>query len=287
MSTKSNFGYLTYQKMLDYIEQGKIDSYDMVFCYDTREWYVVSPDNKPFSVRSRIYVFSSTDEANEKLNSQTDTYEGQIVAVKTMDSVAAYIVAKNSDEKFYIAALASYDGCVDYNSLGNRPIINLIGTISNPVNIADLDTGIYDIKGQYTVDSNIESTIYLSANSNLFMVTREDSLVNIKHITSKEVTDYTITESSIEKTKTVTDKFLDNCGFVTEDYVDKKIIALQASIEQDVRRYMDEYAIQLIEELVTQTIDASIDDKIDKKINDKITPVTSDAIHELFKSSDV
>ena len=282
MSTKSNFGYLHYQQMLDYIGLGKIDAYDMVFCYDTREWYVISPDNEPFSVRSRIYVFSSADEANEKLNQQTDTYEGQIVAIKTETHVTAYIVAKNAEGLFYISPLSTIDGSVDYNSLGNRPITNLIGTMSSPINAVDLDTGIYAIKGQFTIDSNLESTIYLSANSNLLMVTHEDSFTHIKYITSKDVTDYVLTESSIEKHKIVTDKFLDENGFATQEYVDKKVAALQASIEEDVKRYMDEYAVQLIEEMVTEQINASLDEKIDARIDAKITPMSSEAIHELF-----
>lgn len=208
MSTKSRFGYLSYKKMLTYINEGKLDAYDMVFGEDTHEFYVISPDLVPCSIRSRVYVFNSVKEANEQLNKQSTTYEGQIVAIKQEASITAYIVAKDTSGAFYATTLASYDGAVDYNSLGNRPIANLIGTISNPINIVDLDTGIYAIKGQYTIDSNLESTTYLSANTNLFMVTKEDSITHVKIITSNEITDYVIDESSINKTKIVTEQYL-------------------------------------------------------------------------------
>lgn len=282
MSTKSNFGYLHYQQMLDYIAVGKIDAYDMVFCHDTREWYVVSPDNEPISVRSRIYVFSSTDEANEKLNQQTDTYEGQIVAIKSETTVTAYIVAKNEAGQFFISPLSTLTGGIDYNSLGNRPIINLIGTIDKPINVVDLDTGIYAIKGQYTIDSRFESTIYLSANSNLFMVTNEDSLILVKYITSSEITDYKITESSMEKSKIVTSQYLSELGYATTGYVDDKFNALNSFIEESVRAYMNEHAEQFIENKVIEQVNVTLDDAIDAKINEKITTVSSDAIHGLF-----
>lgn len=284
MSTKSNFGYLHYQQMLEYISVGKIDAYDMVFCYDTHEWFVISPNNEPHSVRSRVYVFSSIEEANEKLNEQTDTYEGQIVAVKTSTAIAAYIVAKNADGMFYISTLANYDGNIDYNGLGNRPITNLIGTISNPINIVDLDTGIYAIKGQYTIDSKLESTTYLSANTNLFMVTKEDSVTYVKIITSNEITDYVIDESSINKTKIVTEQYLNESGFATHEYVDKKMTALQSIIQEEVAKYLDEYAEQLIEEKVTEQLNESLNEKIDARIDERIIPVSSEAIKDLFSN---
>ena len=99
------YAYLDYSDISTRIENGEIDQYDVVFTKDTHEQYLIKDDLSLLNIKSRIYCFDSIISAKEKLNSNTDTYEGQIVAIADNDSGVyhGYIVNKSNDE--YIICL--------------------------------------------------------------------------------------------------------------------------------------------------------------------------------------
>ena len=74
MESRAKYAYLSYDGMISKIADGTLDGYDIVYCSDTHENYVISPELQPLSVRSRVYVFDSVEEANTQLNINTDTY---------------------------------------------------------------------------------------------------------------------------------------------------------------------------------------------------------------------
>lgn len=250
---RARIGYLaSYDAMLNKIADGKLDSYDVVFISDTKECYVISPELKPWAVNSKVYVFSDVDSAVASLNQSSDSYVGQIVSIYTDETYKAYIVNQD-DTGFYVTALQDSTDVIDYDSLGNRPIINLTGTVESPVMVEDLEDGIYAIKGQYQISTLLE-TIYLSANKNLLIVEHADGITYIKKITSNEITNFTITSEEIQISHCVTTTYLEEQGYATTTYVDEKIAALNFITKEEAKTY--------IEELLASTLDELLDIKL-------------------------
>ena len=204
---RSNLAYINENEILEKIANGVINVHDVVYTKDTHVIYIISPDLKPIEIRARVYAFDSVAEAETALNSATDTYVGQIVSILYGEAYTAYIVNKNYKNEYYVAPLSSDNGQVDYNTLGNRPITNLIGTLDEPILIETLYNGIYSVKGQYKISNQFE-TIYLSATNNLFIVERTTDVTYIKKITSSEIIDYTITSEGIQISQIATTAYI-------------------------------------------------------------------------------
>ena len=271
MESRAKYAYLSYDGMISKIADGTLDGYDIVYCNDTHENYVISPELQPLSVRSRVYVFDSVEEANTKLNINTDTYVGQIVSVIVEDKCKGYIVNKDALGNYYVDKLTIDD--IDYNTLGNRPIVNLVGTLDETIVVDELNSGIYSIKGQYKI-SNLIETIYLSASSVIAMVEKDEDVIHIKHITTDQITDFFISDNSVTSHEYITDQYLKDNNYVTADYVDNKIAALEQSINEDIEKY--------ISDIVDKQFSSMLDEKIDAKIDEKIQPVDNSKVQSLF-----
>ena len=271
MNTRAKWAYLSYDSMIAKIQSGELDAYDVCYCHTTKENYVISPELEPWAVRSKIYVFNSVEEANTQLNINTDTYVGQIVSVIVEDKCKGYIVNKDALGNYYVDKMTIDD--IDYNTLGNRPIVNLIGDLDDPIIIDKLDTGIYNVKGQYKI-SNLIETIYLSASSVLIMVEKDGSVTHIKHITADKIADFFISDNSVTSHEYITDQYLKDNNYATTDYVDNKIAALEQSINEDIEKY--------ISDIVDKQFSSMLDEKIDAKINEKIQPVDNSQVQSLF-----
>ena len=271
MNTRAKWAYLSYDSMIAKIQSGELDAYDVCYCHTTKENYVISPELEPWAVRSKIYVFNSVEEANTQLNINTDTYVGQIVSVIVEDKCKGYIVNKDALGNYYVDKMTIDD--IDYNTLGNRPIVNLIGDLDDPIIIDKLDTGIYNVKGQYKI-SNLIETIYLSASSVLIIVEKDRSVTHIKHITTDKIADFFISDNSVTSHEYITDQYLKDNNYATTDYVDNKISALEQSINEDIEKY--------ISDIVDKQFSSMLDEKIDAKINEKIQPVDNSQVQSLF-----
>lgn len=271
MNTRAKWAYLSYDSIQTKIDEGVLDAYDIIYTKDSHENVIISPDLEIWSVRSRIYVFNSVEEANTQLNINTDTYIGQIVSVIVEDKCKGYIVNKDALGNYYVDKLTIDD--IDYNTLGNRPIINLIGDFDNPIIIDKLDAGIYNVKGQYKI-SNLIETIYLSASSVLIMVEKDENDIHIKYITTDKIADFFISDNSVTSHEYITDQYLKDNNYATTDYVDNKIAALEQSINEDIEKY--------IADIVDKQFSSMLDEKIDAKINEKIQPVDNSQVQSLF-----
>lgn len=271
MIGRAKNGYMRYASIEAKIQSGEIDAYDTIYTTDTHETYVISPELEPWAVHSRVYVFDSVEEANTQLNENADTYVGQIVSIIVDDKCKGYIVNRDSGGNFYVDKLTIDD--IDYNTLGNRPIVNLIGTLDEPIIVDELDGGIYNIKGQYKI-SNLIETIYLSASSVIAMVEKDGDITHIKHITTDQITDFFISDNSVTSHEYVTDQYLKDNNYATTDYVDNKIAALEQSINEDIEKY--------ISDIVDKQFSSMLDEKIDAKIDEKIQPVDNAQVQSLF-----
>ena len=272
VDSRTKFVYLSYDDITTGIENGVLDEFDMCITKDTHEIYVVREDLTPFAIKSKVYIFDSVEEANTQLNANTDTYIGQIVAVLCNDTYRGYIV-NSIDSQFTVTPLWENPEQIDYNTLGNRPIVNLTGTLDDPIVVSELYNGIYNIKGQYKI-SNLIETIYLSASSVLIMVEKDGSVTHIKHITTDKIADFFISDNSVTSHEYITDQYLKDNNYATTDYVDNKIAALEQSINEDIEKY--------IADIVDKQFSSMLDEKIDAKIDEKIQPVDNAQVQSLF-----
>lgn len=275
MNERAKWAYLNYSSIQSKIDDGTLDSYDVIYTKDTHENYVISPDLEPWAVRSRIYVFNSEDEANTQLNINTDTYVGQIVSIIKGEVCKGYIVNKNQDDTYYVEQISPDN--IDYNNLGNRPIENLVGTLDIPITIDNLDTGMYKVKGQYKISAT-DITTYLSADGDLFIVELSTTEKFIKRFTKDTIQDYVISDSSIEKKTYVTDKYLTDNGYSTTAYVDSKLAAFEETIRQDIQTYVE----QTVEQVIEQKVDEIIDERLDAKLDERIKGSTDEEVQNFF-----
>ena len=276
MESRAKYAYLSYDGMISKIADGTLDGYDIVYCNETHEIYVISPELQPLSVRSRVYVFNSVEEANTQLNINTDTYIGQIVSIIVEDKCKGYIVNKNREGSFCVEALTADN--IDYNTLGNRPVENLVGTLDEPIIITELNSGIYKIKGQYKISDDY-GTVFLSSDGDLFLIEKTNTENRIKRITKDTIQDFIVSDSDIVKRTYITDEYLTSCGYTTTEYVDSKVLALEESIRADIEAYVE----QTVEDIITQKVDAIIDEKLDVKLDERIQETTNEEIEEFFK----
>ncbi len=276
MNNRAKWAYLPYDSIQQKIDEGVLDSYDVIYTSDSHENIVITPDLQLWSVRSKVYVFSSVDDANTQLNLNTDTYIGQIVSILNDDKCKGYIVNKDINGNYFVDALTVDD--IDYNTLGNRPIENLVGTLDNPVFIDILSPGTYKIKGQYYISARDTTTTYLSADGDLFLIEITDKGKCIKRFTKDEIYDYVITDTDIVKNIYITDEYLRDNNYTTTDYVDNKVAALETSIKADIEAYVE----STVEDVITQKVDEIIDDRLDVKLDERIQETSDEEVQSLF-----
>ena len=275
MNTRAKWAYLSYNSMLIKIQDGTLDAYDVVYCPDTRENYVISPDLEPWAVKSKVYVFNSIEEAYTTLNSNSDTYAGQIVSILTNETYKGYIVNEEENGSHSVAPLSNDN--IDYNNLGNRPIENMTGTLDNLIIINDLNSGYYKIKGQYKIFEDDE-TNYLSVDGDLFLIGTSNDNKYIKRITTDSIYDFVIKDDDVVKKTYITDDYLNDCGYSTTEYVDKKITALEEAIKDDIESYIE----ATVEAIVTEKVETIIDEQLDIKLDEKVQGIKNEEVENLF-----
>lgn len=275
---RAKFGYLTYNDMLQKITDEVLDQHDIIFTKDTKETYIISSDLEPIALRSKVYVYNSKEDAIEAINNNTDTYVGQIVSILEGDTYRGYIVNKNSKlrtNSYTVSPLTDISS-IDYNTLGNKPIINKVGQSNNPIIISTLENGIYSISGHFKIASN-DVTTHLNPNATIFIVGHNDENISIKKIATKEIIDYTINDDlSTVINQYITSDYLKYNGYVTTSYVDEKLIALDFVAKEDMNTY--------VEELVLSVLDEKLIPVIDERIDKKILGATDEQIKLLFKN---
>ena len=270
------FGYLYYDEIPTRIENGDIDVNDIIFTRDTHETLIISEDLSLVPMKSKVYVFDSVADANTALNTNTDTYKGQIVSILNGDKYSAYIVNQDPNDVYFATALSVEN--IDYNTLGNRPIENLVGTLDSPIMISNLDTGMYKVKGQYKISST-DITTYLSTDGDLFIIEVSATEKFIKRFTKDTIQDYVISDSGVEKKVYVTDKYLIDNGYSTTAYVDSKFTAFEETIRQDIQTYVE----QTVEQVIEQKVDEIIDERLDAKLDERIKGSTDEEVKDFFK----
>lgn len=258
------YAYLDYSDISTRIKNGEIDQYDVVFTKDTHEQYLIKDDLSLLNIKSRIYCFDSIISAKEKLNSNTDTYEGQIVAIADNDSGVyhGYIVNKSNDE-YIITSLTDNGNKIDYDSLVHRPIINKTGSLANPLTIGELDNGLYSVSGEYRIFLEYP-TIFSSSINHLFVVEKENDKIYVKDVQAKKTVIYVLSNGQVSIEDVITSNYLTENQYITETDFDAKIKALDFV----TRNKISDYVKQITTEYLEQNLDSKIDEKINSLIAD-------------------
>lgn len=271
------YAYLNYADISKRIENGDIDEYDVIFTKDTHEQYLIKDDLSLLNIKSRIYCFNSIESAKESLNSNSDTYEGQIVAIADNDLGVyhGYIVNK-VDEEYTVTSLSDSGTSIDYNSLAHRPVINKTGTLANPLVIGNLDNGLYSVSGEYKLFDEYP-TIFSSSINHLFLVEKSETKSYVKDISAKEMITYTLSDGEVSKSELLTQQYLENNHYITENDFDAKL----ATLDYITKAEASEYVRQITTEYLNENLGNIIDTKIDEKISTLVVDDTE--IEKLFK----
>lgn len=269
LNQQAVLGFLNRDEIQDRLDSGELTSYSVVFTKDTLETVVVDENKELIDIKSRVFVFDSVMEALEKLNASSSTYEGQLVAIRVDDTYRGHIVNK-SESGFYVTDLCNNPKTVNYDTLNNIPIRNLQSDPANPIILSDLDDGTYKITGIFVCPDGkkVKSIV-----GNLVTIQTIEWLEEkrIKRIGDSNIFDYAITASGVETYEYVTDKYLEENGYITSDGVDKKIEALHLVTKEDMQKYVYETCMLLVDHL------------IDEKIPEHIKEASEDEIEDLFE----
>lgn len=273
-SSRAKFSLVKFDDIEHLINDGKLDANDIIYTKDTHENILIGSDLSINPVRSKIYRFLDVTTAESALNSATDSYEGQIVAILTNGAYTAYIVNKNTGGSFYVSRLSEDAKTLNYDTLGNRPIDNLDGTLDHPITISNLTTGIYKVRGQYKICPS-DFTTYISGNDHIFLVKHGDAEISIRKITATDMFNYVVTDDSITSQSEIPTKdWIEKQGYATRSYVDEQIAALNFVTRDEISDY--------VKNVISTTLDSMIDARIETKLNETLNEVEDSDINNLF-----
>lgn len=279
----SKFIYANYDEIQDGIHNGNIDVNDILYTKDTHENVIVSSDYTIYPVQCRVYRFNDTESANEALNNRTDTYAGQIVAVLgPKGNYSAYIVNKRSTGKFAVDPLNINDSnvIIDYDLLGNRPIINLTGDAFNPIVLEEQDDGIYKVHGSYKISDTLETTFY-GGDCYMFLIEhqQENGDTLIKRIGVGDITDYTISGDTVTTSIVPTTQWMEEQGYATEDYVYNLINNMNLITRDEINQYV----IEVINNNVTAMVQEAVTKEFDERFQAATEREALDVFVKVFK----
>ena len=93
------------------------------------------------------------------------------------------------DMPFFSGGGGGGGGTTDYDALSNKPVVNLSG---NPVVIAELATGVYNIDGTWAMTS--DDTPKATLRDDLFYVSNENGETKLTWITAGKIETFSVPE---------------------------------------------------------------------------------------------
>ena len=155
---RSRLGYLAYADIQDRLDNGLLDQYDVVLVKDRDTAAYIAPDGTIHDITARMNAYMSEATAVRALNASPYTYVGMPVAIWYEGSYKLYIVDGEPNNWAVLPAWGNPTN-FSYNELVDVPVINKVGTISDPVILSELTDGMYAVVGvtRVTRDSSIVS----------------------------------------------------------------------------------------------------------------------------------
>ena len=233
--------YVDYDKIQPLIDAKKLDAYDIVFSKDRNAFYIIGENLDIKPVKSRLDVYDDLSQALITVNSNSDTYVGQIVLVFTQDDgYKPYVVNKDvNDNSYYLIAVNSGHvvGIVKYDDVENVPIQNIVG--ATEIILSDLPDGNYAITGNYRINKN-DPTHRMTSRKILYYIETDNNNPTQKFITEingKNIKFYTCTDLT----------------FSEDQYV------LLSELNEQVSSYLDDNLDRYVENCVNENV-ASTED---------------------------
>lgn len=263
-SNHSKFVYTNKDTIQDGIANGTVDINDILYIKDTHENVLITENYEIVPVQCRVYRFNDVESAETILNQRTDTYAGQVIAILgSRGNYSAYMVNKRNTGKYGVDPIDTSDpnSIINYDSLGNRPIVNLKGEQFEPIVLDEQRDGIYKVDGTFKISQYVETT-FVGGTSYLFLVEHQDNgITMIKRVSANGILDYIINSNDKTVTTSVvpTTDWLKQQGYVTEGYVYDLLttmgIITKSEIEEYVADVINNNVTVLVQNIVSQEFD--------------------------------
>lgn len=199
---------------------------------------------------NRTFITVDTIEQRDNLD-QNKLINGRMVRVNDVGGAPAYYVWNAADKVW------------DRADDKDQGIPEVIGTTENPIILSELEPGLYRVIGTYKISPTYEM-ITLTGIHHLAFISEDDE-PNIKVITDSDITDYMVSgEDVIFVSAYATQKYVAD-HYVTKEYVDNKIAAIEAQISEIISEFDDKVL-------------AIVDERLDEALND----VPEEFINSLF-----
>lgn len=243
LDTKQNFGwYFVGMKNGKILPIGAVDlkTCTLVSTYEQGSVEHAGPETnytRPFTesdmeILSRSFITLDTLEQRDNLD-QTKLIDGKMIRVNDVDGTPEYYIWN------------AYTKQWELTTFGDT-ITRLVGTYTNPIILSELESDTYVIYGEYKISPN-DSTTRIATYDILAVVNREEERSYIKIIDDKSIFDYIVEEDDVVLfTQYATTAYIETT-YATYDYVDSKIEALEAYIDE-VLRVLDERIREIAQE---------------------------------------
>lgn len=210
------------------------------------------------------YDMSLTEEDQSHIIEEVKKSIGLDQYVKTSDMTTLLDnIIGNLEDK---STVVDYINSLSYNTLSDKPIINMIGSLNAPVYITSLEDGIYKIKGQFIIGGS-NTTVNSSPEDTFFLVSHDPDIQNKMTITKIQGGSITL-------------YFLESDGtFRTDRYITEEWVKAQNFMSANSAK---EYITQAIQETVSDVIDQTLDEKLDSALDKKLGGISTEELNNIF-----
>lgn len=210
------------------------------------------------------YDMSLTEEDQSHIIEEVKKSIGLDQYVKTSDMTTLLDnIIGNLEDK---STVVDYINSLSYNTLSDKPIVNMIGSLNAPVYITSLEDGIYKIKGQFIIGGS-NTTVNSSPEDTFFLVSHDPDIQNKMTITKIQGGSITL-------------YFLESDGtFRTDRYITEEWVKAQNFMSANSAK---EYITQAIQETVSDVIDQTLDGKLDSALDKKLGSISTEELNNIF-----
>lgn len=210
------------------------------------------------------YDMSLTEEDQSHIIEEVKKSIGLDQYVKTSDMTTFLDnIIGNLEDK---STVVDYINSLSYNTLSDKPIVNMIGSLNAPVYITSLEDGIYKIKGQFIIGGS-NTTVNSSPEDTFFLVSHDPDIQNKMTITKIQGGSITL-------------YFLESDGtFRTDRYITEEWVKSQNFMSANSAK---EYITQAIQETVSDVIDQTLDEKLDSALDKKLGGISTEELNNIF-----
>lgn len=152
------------------------------------------------------------------------------------------------------------------NQLEVIGIPELTGTLGNAIILSALNDGVYQVRGLHKITAD-HVTTFDTASFIIVVVQTIDGKKKIARIASDEIVRYVVEEDlSVTEESYITEAYLKDNEYVTEDYVDDKIAAMEAIVLADVEAALPDMIAPIVRPVIDEEIDRMIQPEDDEDI---------------------